>query len=188
MLELRLMFKFKNYNRFQSLGDVPTSRTGDVDLATMSMDNQRDRFELLSAYLDGELTAAQRRQVEEWLAHDPQVQQLYARLLKLRQGLRTLPVPSASQPVDETIQQVFSRIHDRSRRLFWGGAAIAAVVASALSGTLTMRESRQFAETLEPKPAVNEPLMVAINSPVIEIPKAAVITPPKGINPIAAPQ
>jgi len=27
---------------------------------------KRDRFELLSAYLDGEVTAAQRQQVEDW--------------------------------------------------------------------------------------------------------------------------
>jgi len=39
---------------------------------------KRDRFELLSAYLDGEVTAAQRQQVEDWLGNDPEVQ-LYAR-------------------------------------------------------------------------------------------------------------
>jgi hypothetical protein len=37
-----------------------------------------DRFELLSAYIDGEVTAAERKQVEEWLATDPTVQQLHA--------------------------------------------------------------------------------------------------------------
>jgi hypothetical protein len=41
---------------------------------------KRDRFELLSAYLDGEVTATERKQVEEWLANDASVQCLYARL------------------------------------------------------------------------------------------------------------
>ena len=30
---------------------------------------KRDRFELISAYLDGEVTAAERKQVEEWLVN-----------------------------------------------------------------------------------------------------------------------
>ena len=37
---------------------------------------KRDGYELLSAYLDGEVTAAERKQVEEWLANDPTVQSL----------------------------------------------------------------------------------------------------------------
>ncbi len=51
---------------------------------TMDMPN-RDRFELLNAYLDGEVTAAQRQQIDNWLTTDSQVQCLYARALKLRQ-------------------------------------------------------------------------------------------------------
>ena len=39
---------------------------------------QRDRFELLSAYIDGEVTAAERGQIEQWLTTDPEVQCLYA--------------------------------------------------------------------------------------------------------------
>lgn len=34
---------------------------------------QRDRFELLDAYHDGEVTAAEQRQIEQWLATDPEV-------------------------------------------------------------------------------------------------------------------
>jgi anti-sigma factor RsiW len=41
--------------------------------------HKRDRFELLSAYLDGELTATERRQIEDWLKTAPEVQRLYAR-------------------------------------------------------------------------------------------------------------
>jgi len=34
---------------------------------------KRDCFELLSAYLDGEVTATERRQVEEWLSTDASI-------------------------------------------------------------------------------------------------------------------
>lgn len=64
---------------------------------------KRDRFELISAYLDGEVTPHERRLVADWLAHDPEVQHLYRRLLMLRQAFRALPVaaiePSAPLPI-----------------------------------------------------------------------------------------
>ncbi|MDF5723412.1 MAG: zf-HC2 domain-containing protein [Rhizonema sp. PD37] len=144
-------------------------------------------FELLSAYLDGELTVAERRQVEEWLANDPSVQSLYARQIKIRQGLRTLPVPQPQQPVEETVQQVMKRLHRRSiTGWMFGGVAIAACVLGAISGLLINGEGRtpQLAykqTTTEPikqaqaksQPATGSPLMVAINNPVVPIPKAA---------------
>ncbi len=42
---------------------------------------KRDHFELLSAYLDVEVTASQRRQIEHWLTTAPEVQCLYTRVL-----------------------------------------------------------------------------------------------------------
>lgn len=48
---------------------------------------KRDTFERLSAYLDGEVTAAERQQVEAWLATDSEAQRLYQRLLNLRQQI-----------------------------------------------------------------------------------------------------
>jgi anti-sigma factor RsiW len=60
---------------------------------------KRDRFELLSAYLDVEVTASQRRQIEHWLTTAPEVQCLYTRVLKLCQKWRTMPVPPVQQLV-----------------------------------------------------------------------------------------
>ncbi|MFH7026316.1 MAG: anti-sigma factor family protein [Heteroscytonema crispum UTEX LB 1556] len=153
--------------------------TGAMDMV------KRDRFELLSAYLDGEVTAAERRQVEEWLSNDPTIQPLYARLLKIRQGLRTLPVPQ-QPPIEETVQQVFARLRRRSRYLaLSGGAAIAAIVIGAVSGIFTGGDSPapQLAKhTTEPTqttpaPVSAAPLMVAINNSVFPIPKTAEATP-----------
>ena len=151
----------------------------------------RDRFELLSAYLDGEVTAAERRQVEEWLAVDQEVRQLYARLLKLRSGFQAMPTP-AQQPSAEMAAAVFKRI-DRQPKLtlVWGGSAIAAVFIAGLCGVLPGREL--LAPQMASSPtdllqsdalmiALNEPvvevvnpndLMLTVNQPVVEIPKTA---------------
>ncbi|MEH2406335.1 anti-sigma factor family protein [Nostoc sp.] len=176
----------------QDLSDGTAKHTNE---STGLMDMvKRDRFELLSAYLDGEVTALERRQVEEWLANDASVQCLYARLLKLRQGLRTLPVPTAQQSPEATVQQVFIRLR-RRYRLNWmvGGAAIAACVIGAVSGIVSGGFSpRQLAQRPEIEPIQTSsasmvplsPLMVGLNNPVIEIPKAAVASPENPIYPV----
>ncbi|NEQ27759.1 MAG: Fis family transcriptional regulator [Microcoleus sp. SIO2G3] len=139
---------------------------------------QRDRFELLSAYLDGEVTANERRQVEAWLKHDPQVQCLYSRLLKLRHGMQALPIP-ADCPIEQTVERVLSQIDRRPRKLMvWGGMAIAAMFVGAVSLHLpgTQHATSQIATT--PAPQDSGALMIALDRPVIEIPKAPVSPPP----------
>jgi hypothetical protein len=184
--------QFDDRSQLQDHKDLPdgsAKHTNESTGAAMDM-VKRDRFELLSAYLDGEVTAAERRQVEEWLADDPTVQTLYARLLTLRQGLRTLPVPQPQQPVEETVEQVLARLGRRSRLVWVGsGAAIAACVIGAVSGLQLGGESRvpQLAtqsQPTQPTPTsvTPSPLMVAINNPVIPIPKAAEATPENPVN------
>jgi anti-sigma factor RsiW len=144
---------------------------------------QRDRFELLSAYLDGEVTAAERRQVEEWLTTDPTVQRLHSRLLKLRQGFQSLPVPVPEQSVQHTVDQVFNRVERRPRlRLIWGGAAIAAAAAAALLTGLPLGRGPvpQMAERPQTPPSTavtSEPLMIALDKPLVPLSKASVAAP-----------
>lgn len=159
-------------NRPES-GETEEHHTVEANQLIGAMDMlKRDRFELLSAYLDGEVTAAERREVETWLEHDPETQRLYERLLNLRQGIGMLPIPP-QEPVERTIQQVYQRIHRRSQRraLVWGGSAIAAVFVGAIA-TLPNSPIAQLARITK-----IEPLMVAINDPVVEIPKV-MIPPP----------
>ncbi len=169
--------------------DLPDGMGKHTNESTGLMDMvKRDRFELLSAYLDGEVTATERRQVEEWLANDASVQCLYARLLKLRQGLRTLPVPTAQQSTEAAVEQVLTRLRRRSR-LNWmvGGAAIAACAIGALSGLVTSGSRTPQLARIEPIQTSSasmvppSPLMVGLNKPVIEIPKAAVASPENSI-------
>ncbi len=148
---------------------------------------QRDRFELLSAYLDGEVTAAERKLVEEWLANDLTVQRLHSRLLKLRHGLQSMPVPAASQATEAMVDAVFARVERKPKlSLVWGGAAIAALLVGALVSSILpgnqasapqiAKESKQPAIEA-PQAAVNEVLLVALDKPLVDIPKAPVAVP-----------
>ncbi|MEC4983691.1 MAG: Fis family transcriptional regulator [Oscillatoria sp. PMC 1068.18] len=151
----------------------------------LEMKNQeRDRFELLSAFLDGEVTATERKQVLEWLDNDPKAQQLHSRLLKIRHGIQAIPVPE-TQPTAEISQQVFRKIDRRrwQKVACWGGGAIAAVFVGAVSGILPGAYSPlpRLAQSPEVETAA-EPLMLAINQPAVEIPKAAVSVPEKSVQ------
>ncbi|MDJ0693511.1 transcriptional regulator [Mastigocoleus sp. MO_188.B34] len=173
-----------NLPRSQGLSEGMEKHTNQ---STGAMDIlKRDRFELLSAYLDGEVTAAERRLIEQWLDNEPEVQRLYVRLLKLRQGLRRLPVPE-QQPVEETIKQVTKRISRGYRQaIIYGSAAVAACVIGAVGNLLSggdgaivqmaIREPQQQSST-----SSDSSLMVAINSPVFPIPKAE-ISPDKAVG------
>jgi anti-sigma factor RsiW len=154
---------------------------------TMDME-KRDYFELLSAYLDGEVTATERRQVEEWLSNDASIKRLYKRLLTLRQGLQNMPITSSNQSSETTIEQVWARVN-RFHRLSWmfGGAAAVACILGVISGlfpgnSTRMLEMAQTQPTEELTPTATQPLMVALNNPVIEIPKTAVAPNQKPVN------
>ncbi len=142
---------------------------GDLDAV------KRDRFELLSAYLDGEVTPDERRQINRWLADDPGAQCLYNRLLKLRQGIQTLPVPTAEVSVEQTLSCVLQRVGQRIRLLALAGAGTAAVlVLGGISGVLEGRPGLFKLAQLASPAAEDAVLEVALDEPIIEIPKSAV--------------
>ncbi len=172
-------FNSHQNNSSHSFEDLSSPKVENSPLGTLDM-QKRDRFELLSAYLDGEVTAAERRQVQEWLDTDPQVQQLYNRLLKLRSAFKTVSAPQ-QVPVEQTIDAVFDRLDRRPNRMFrWGGVAIAALFVGALATVFPGRDS--FSPQLASSPTPNsEPLMVALNEPLVNIPKAAVASPVKSL-------
>ena len=148
---------------------------------------KRDCFELLSAYLDGEVTATERRQVEEWLLTDVSIKCLYKRLLNLRKGLHNIPVPANCQSSEATINQVLVRVN-RRYRLNWmlGSAAAVACILGTISGLLPSNSRMLEIATTQPTEltptAADSPLMVALNNPVIEIPKTAVAPSEKPVN------
>ena len=132
---------------------------------------QKDDFELLSAFLDGEVTAAERQQVQSRLTSDAEMQRLYRRLLKLRQEFENISLPVITPSAADITQQVFAKV-DRRRRLQFGlgiGGAIAALAVGAVSLNLSPTPSLQMVQQSTPQ-SKSELLMIAVNRPVIEIP------------------
>ncbi len=130
-----------------------------------------ERFELLSAYLDGEVTASERKQVEAWLVSDPAFQRQYRQMQQLHSAFPRMTVPS-SQSTAALTKGVFAKL-DRKRnyRLFWGSSALAATIVAAVAGLGNLfgdgNSQLQFAANKANMPA---PLMVALNDPILEIP------------------
>lgn len=130
-------------------------------------------FELLSAYLDGEVTAQQRLEVQELLANDPEIQGLYRRLLFLRQELNNLPTPPSTCSAKQLSNAVFASI-DREQKqrkmVLWGGGAIAAVILASVGGifspnrTPLLQMAQQNNSTSD-----DEALVIALNEPLIDI-------------------
>jgi anti-sigma factor RsiW len=106
----------------------------------MDMHN-RDRFELLNAYLDGEVTADERQQIENWLTTDSEVQRLYARALELRQKWQIMS-PLAPQPITSEVKQMFlCRKTKPKRAVLWETILLTAVALTASLGILPERQS-----------------------------------------------
>ena len=101
---------------------------------------KRDRFELLIAYLDGEVTAAEGQQIQDWLTTDSAVQCLYARALELRHKWQIMS-PLAQQPIESEVKQMLScRKTKPKRAVLWGATVLTAVLLAALSNVLPERQ------------------------------------------------
>ncbi len=128
---------------------------------------KQERFELVSAYLDGEVTPSQRREVEALLVKDPVAKHLYQRLLQLRSEFQRMPITPTLETVDRTVEQVFEKIDRRSKRTFiWCGSAITALCIAVISGIISATRSPVIQLVDE---ADTEPVQIALNEPIIEI-------------------
>ncbi len=95
-------------------------------------------LQLLTAYVDGELSPRQRRLVERLLQSSPEARQLLRQLQQDAQQLQQLPRPTLphdlSRPVLQTIVQrgltptQSAQVNQRRRVPFWRGVAAAAAV------------------------------------------------------------
>jgi anti-sigma factor RsiW len=139
-----------------------------------------ERFELLSAYLDGEVTPSERQQVEALLKDDAGFQLQYRQMQQMQQMHHSCSraiVPS-SQSVEALAAGVFGEIdRRRNRKMYWisGGAIAATLVAavSGLGGLFGNDPQLQFATNKANTPA---PLMLALNDPILSMPAKAAET------------
>ena len=94
-------------NNFEPLGDLSnnidhrsyeasTANAEEQRTSNLAIPDEETRFELVSAYLDDEVTAEERQLVAQWIRDDAEVRQTYQQLLMLRQAIRTAPVPEQS--------------------------------------------------------------------------------------------
>lgn len=134
---------------------------------------KRDRFELLSAYLDGEVTPAERQLVNAWLTQDPTAKCLYNRLLQLRQGFKSCPPDSLSLPPDETVESVFKGLNKRFQKTCMAGVGVVAIgMLGLLSGVFGPRHApMQWASSSSEAIADADVLQVALDKPAFPIPQ-----------------
>jgi anti-sigma factor RsiW len=71
--------------------------------------NQNINQELLSAYLDGEATSAERAQVESWLANSPGAREVLDDLRQVSGMLRELPRETAPPDFQRRVLQIAER-------------------------------------------------------------------------------
>lgn len=136
---------------FEPLAD--SSQPEDEGLGAFTADEDEARFELLSAYVDDEVSGEERRLVDQWLRDEPAMQQMYQQLLILRQAIRTAPVPTPPPLEVPTPPSLWKRA--LSSGLHW---PLICTVAIAALGTLSqwgipygrqnLEETWQFLKTV----------------------------------------
>lgn len=130
--------------------------------------NHTDRFELLSAYVDQELDASDKKLVEQWLKEDPTYREQYRQLLQVQKLLIDLPVPN-TLPSEVLVNQVMTKITKRSHQrwgLIAGGTALIATVFSL--GSYQYQQLKLAEAT-----SSEEQLILAMEVPIIPLPSSS---------------
>lgn len=135
-------------------------------------------FELLSAYLDNAVTAAERKQVEQWLAEDPEAQATYAQLRQIQMAWsrQRSTVISSDRSAEAIAAAVFAdpRVRRRRWRRWLIPTGLVAMVAVAVGNPFLPEVSVRTAVNREPASASypsGEPLLLALDEPVIDLPR-----------------
>ena len=136
-------------------------------------DQEQERYQLLSAYLDGEVTVDERRQVQEWLDNDSAFQQQYIKLLQLKQAIPRIPIPQGEILPEELSERVLAKIdRQRIRRLVLCSGMVLTTVATGLFSSLFLGKDTsllQRAKAPISAPQVEaDPLMIALNQPMYD--------------------
>ena len=162
-------------SKFEGFQHNPSAKTQEIEFESPALDS----FELLSAYIDGELSPGEKRQVQLKLDRDSEFKQLYINLLTLQGQIQHSVAPPSEKSIEEITTEVFESIdrhRKRRRKLFWGGSAIAASVVASVLGLVPgfAPLSMKMARVNSPNAISNSVMLaVAIDRPAIDIPKSA---------------
>ena len=134
-------------------------------------------WEVLSAYVDGEVTASERQQVEQRLLNDCEYRQVYWSILHLQDGLAHLAAPHVHTQSSVTADDVADAVMNRLER-------------SPITGLVSPQWARQCAKVAAGVALlvtaggflwrINHPhpqLVISVDEPPLEIPKT--IAPPE---------
>ena len=150
-----------------------------------------EKFELLSAYLDGEVTSAERKQVELWLQDDAAFRGMHHKMQGMHTAIEQIPTPYVTEPVNKFADEVFAKIDQRRQFKFLkvvAGACVAGIVAAGTMFTASFQGANhqmQVAKSALPTSVPNSlsilvkptPLMVALNDSIVQISPNKVVTP-----------
>jgi predicted anti-sigma-YlaC factor YlaD len=161
-----------------------------LDVLDNGQNTGLEKFELLSAYLDGEVTTAERKQVELWLQEDLAFKAMYNKMRGMHAAIEQIPMPPVTEPINKFADEVFAKIDQRRQFKFLkvvGGACVAGMVAAGAMFTATFQGSNQMqmAKSVLPTSVPNSlsilvkptPLMVALNDSIVQISPNKVVTP-----------
>ncbi|ERN40331.1 hypothetical protein KR51_00032800 [Rubidibacter lacunae KORDI 51-2] len=126
-------------------------------------------LELLSAYLDGEVTQEEEARAQALIASSPAAERFYRQQLKLRAALRQVAVPR-EQSVAALEGRVWT-VCRRRRRWLWGGSAAAALLVGTFAW-LVGGESSVLRLARSPQPALSSgALAISLDRPVLALPE-----------------
>jgi anti-sigma factor RsiW len=123
----------------------------------------QQRFELLSAYIDQEVNASEKLQVEQWLKSDSSYHHQYQQLLQVKKLLLDLPAPNSECQVNKVITKITLR---SQRKIAVGITAIALVIASFGSAFTAYRWKVAEDSSRE------EQLILAMEEPIVPMPES----------------
>jgi anti-sigma factor RsiW len=130
-------------------------------------DQSWEDFMLLSAYLDGEVSTQEARQVENLRQQDPRFERLYLEQCQLRQTLVQMPAPMSIDP-EILIERVLAGVKVKQKRRNLGLVA-AAAIATLLSGTIALINfvPREWKIVEIDNPNDDESLVLAMEYPIL---------------------
>lgn len=123
----------------------------------------QERFELLSAYIDQEVSTAEKLQVEKWLKSDSNYHSQYQQLLQVKKLLLDLPAPNSECQVNKVITKITVR---SQRKIAVGIAAIALVIAS-FGSVFTINRWKVAEDSSR-----EEQLILAMEEPIVPMPES----------------
>ncbi|MEN9205075.1 MAG: hypothetical protein Q6J68_02770 [Thermostichales cyanobacterium SZTDM-1c_bins_54] len=136
--------------------------------------DEDQRWEMLSAYLDGELSPQEHLVVTAWLDRDPQARRMLRDLQVLQRAWQHLPYPA--QSTDAVVEGVMRRLQPRRR---WAGTLAAGLGLLAVGGALAWRYAN-------PQPLVSleaPPVQIARRPSATRVAETYLLTPPRTQDP-----